>query len=144
VSALVTVSVAGCGSDKGSADKPSDAQQITAVAKQFATALRAGDWKRACDTLSKRANAELASAARPLGAKSSGCAAAFAAIDKVPGDDLRKLDPAKLRVSDLKVHGDRATGNVTPTVDHEDPASRFAREGGDWKLDTDPPDKSSG
>jgi hypothetical protein len=144
VSMLVIVSVTGCGSDEGSTDKPSDAQQITAVAKQFETALRSGDWQRACDSLSRRANREVASAAGPLGAKGSGCAAAFAAIDKVPRSDLRRLDPDKVRVADIKIHGDRATANVTPRVDNSDPAARFAREGGDWKVDTDPPDKSSG
>lgn len=144
VSALVTVSVAGCGSDTGSTDKQSDSQQITAVAKQYETALRDGDWERACDSLSRRANAEVASAAVPLGAKGSGCAAAFAAIDKVPGNDLQRIDPDKARVADIKINGDRATAKVTPTFDNSDPAARFVREGGDWKIDTDPPDKSSG
>ena len=127
---LVVATFIGCGKD-------SDVAQITDLSKQLASDARDKDWKGVCDALSAKARAQITIGGVFLGG--GDCAevvARLAALDDDPegfgttgGDDVK--------VSKVKVTGDRATADVTPTFDDEDPTTRFVREDGEWKVDAD-------
>ena len=127
---LVVATFTGCGKD-------SDVAQITDLSKQLASDARDKDWKGVCEALSAKARAQITIGGVFLGG--GDCAevvARLAALDDDPegfgtagGDDVK--------VSNVKVTGDRATADVTPTFDDEDPTTRFVREDGEWKVDAD-------
>jgi hypothetical protein len=125
---VAAASFTGCGEESGS-------DPITEVTRQLAADAKAGDWKRACDAMSARARAEFAAVGAELGVK--GCADAIArvaALDDSP-EILGKVDGEDVKVSNVKITGDRATAKVLPSFDDTDPVAHYVRENGAWKLD---------
>ncbi len=134
LSALVVVIVAaalpGCGEETAG-------DAIIDVTRQFAADAKAGDWNGACGALSARARAEMAAGGAVVGGK--GCAEVLsraAALDDSP-EVLGKVDGDDVKISDIKIAGDRATAEVLPVFDDGEPTTRYVREDGEWKLDTE-------
>src|SRR4051794_31456773 len=128
----LAVGLAGCGGAK------TDTEQINDVVHQFFADAKSKNWDGICSAMSTKARAQMQVAATFLGAKDCGGAmkAAFAMSDD--SNKLGKVDPDTVKVSELKITGDHATGKRTgePTT--------FVREDGEWKLDADPDDDSKG
>jgi hypothetical protein len=123
---VVVASSAGCGGGH-----EGDAEQITGLTKQVAADARQKDWKGVCDAMSAKARASVMAGGEFVGARD--CAAIigrFYALDDSP-EELS----GDVKVSNVKVTGDRATADVTPTFAGQDPTLRYVREGGEWKVD---------
>lgn len=122
---LVASSLTGCGKEGG------DVEQITDLTRQFAVDTRQKDWNAVCDAMSAKARASIAAGGELVGA------------DDCPGiigrayelDDRPEELSGDVSVSNVKVMGDRATADVTPTFAGENPNLGYVREDGDWKLD---------
>jgi hypothetical protein len=112
--------------------------EITQLTKQFAADVEDEDWESVCDAMSAEAAAEVASGAAVVGG--GDCAAVMARLYAL--DDSPEILPTSggddVTVSRVKVTGDRATAEVEPAFEGQDPTMRYVREDGEWKLDVTP------
>jgi hypothetical protein len=137
VSALAAASIiaalfAGCG---GGDDKPNDP---AGVAKQYVADVSNKDWKGACKAFSKAALAQVTILQNTIQAPD--CATTLKTALTQPGNTLKKVDAGSVTVTKLKVNGDKATADVSPSVD-KNPTTYLVKEGGQWKIDADPAPK---
>lgn len=119
--------LAGCGEE-------SSGDAIIDVTRQLAADGVAEDWKGVCDALSARARAEFAAVGAELGG--TDCADAIARV--AAGDDSPEIlvaDGKDVKVSNIEITGDRATADVRPSFNPDDPTVHYVREDGAWKLD---------
>ena len=131
---LLVTSLSACGDSGGgsgsSAGAGSDESKITALTEQMLKAMDDEDWAGVCSRLSAKAQKKL----------SSGLSATATSVDawKINGKrhpDIEKVDGDNVHVAKIKVTGQRATAEVTPTIGDTDPTFDYVRAGGDWKID---------
>jgi len=126
---IIVVLFAGCGGDDDKANDPAG------VAKQFVSDVKSKDWKGACEAFSKAARAQVAVLQNTIQAPD--CATTLGTALSQPGNQLGKIDANSIKVTNLKITGDKATADVKPSVD-KDPTTYFVKEDGQWKIDADP------
>jgi hypothetical protein len=128
---LAATLLAGCG--KG------DSEQISDLVERQAEANRVNNTTDICELLSERAQAEVAAAAKALGAKGTDCPTQLAALGAADEDADPVPEPSAVKVTNIEISGDRATARVSPVGPDADPVASFVREGDDWKLDAPAP-----
>jgi hypothetical protein len=130
---ILVTSLSACGDSGGGSGAGSsggDASQITAVTEQILKAMDDEDWAGVCDRLSPSAQKKFSTG---LSATAT-CVDAWKLIGK--GDnDIKKVDGDNVHVAAIKVKGNRATAEVTPTIGDTDPTFDYVRAGGGWKID---------
>jgi len=129
--ALAALLLGGCGSD-------GDSEQIRALVKREAAAAKAKNWSGICDGMSARLQAQLTAPAKLFGVKGKDCATRMKALAALDEDPEPVRDPGRITVTDIEVHGDRATARLGPAAPGEDPIQHFVREHGEWKGDVGP------
>lgn len=129
---LAIALLAGCG-------RGDDAEQITDLVERRAQADRTNNTTDLCAGMSERAKAQVASAAKSLGARGTDCPTQLAAARALDEDPEPAPRPGAVTVTNIEISGDRATARVSPTGPDADPITRFVREGDDWKVDAPPP-----
>ncbi len=115
----------------------SDEEQITSAARQFAADIRENDWKGVCDSFSKKAQAQVATAAAAAGIPDCPTFIERAFSANAGFNNLADVKPDDVKVTKITIKGDTATAEVVPSND-QDPTTYFAYEGGKWKIDGDP------
>ena len=97
--------------------------------------VKSKNWKGACEAFSKNARAQVAVLQNTIQAPD--CATTLGTALTQPGNQLGKINVDAIKVTNLKITGDKATADVTPSVD-KDPTTYFVKEDGQWKIDADP------
>ena len=74
-----------------------------------------------------------------------GCAggASGVALTQPGNNGSRRSTSNDVKVTKLKITGDKATADVTPSAD-KDPTTYFVKEDGSWKIDADPASDAKG
>lgn len=105
---------------------PRDVRAVRAAFTEFAQAIDAGDFVRACALYTPRAKRSIVDGARALGVTTGDCAVAFRPI-------ARRLGEQHHQLRGVVVDGDRATARNPGS--HSDRLVAFRRVDGRWMVD---------
>jgi hypothetical protein len=127
---LVLLAFTGCGGD----DK-SDTEQIESLARDWAGNIHDKDWNSVCKDFSTNAHAQIRQVANEL--KVTSCLDVMQAAFGRPDNPLQNVSAGSVKVTNIKIDGDKATADMTPSADR-DPTTYFIKEKDAWKIDADP------
>jgi hypothetical protein len=133
VLSAAALAAGGCGGDSGGGGGGGgdDESQIRDVITSYASAVADRDGDKACGYLTDTARKQIEAIADSIDAE--GCAGVMEKLtEQASKDDRDQLKD--LKVTSVKVEGDRATVQVEAAGEKGDP-STVVKQDGDWKID---------